>query len=76
MLAERAATWPKQWMAEGYESGLLDGQRRALSHQVTKRFGALEPRYDKLIAQASEVQLQRWLEGVLSATAVDDLFRA
>jgi hypothetical protein len=25
MLAERAATWPKQWMAEGYEKGEAAG---------------------------------------------------
>ncbi len=86
MLAERAARWPKQWMAEGYEKGLkegrqegrqaalLEGQRLALSEQVGERFGPLEPRYEGMIAAASEAQLKQWRKDILSATDLSDLF--
>ncbi len=80
MLAERAATWPNQWMAEGYEegrsSGLLEGQRLALATQVEERFGALEPRYAGLVAKASKNQLQQWLKDILTAATPGELFRS
>ena len=83
MLAERAATWPKQWKAEGYQkgreegriSGWLDGQRTALAQQAAKKFGDLEPRYVDSIAKASEAQLRMWFERILTAGTPDDLFR-
>ena len=88
MLEERAATWPKQWMAQGFQkgrkeghkegrkSGVLEGQRMALSDQFEERFGSLKPRQKKLIAEASREQLSGWLKAILSADTVDDLFRS
>ncbi len=88
MLAERAATWPKQWMAEGFEkgrkkgreegrsSGLLEGQRMALAAQAEAKFGALEARYADSIAEATEDQVRRWLAGILTADTPRDLFRS
>ncbi len=70
MLAERAATWPKQWMAEGYESGL----RETFIAMVEEKFGSVDSRYGKLIAEASQSQLKGWLNRILRADAVDDLF--
>ncbi len=87
MLAERVASWPKQWMAEGYEkgraegrqegqsSGLVEGQRVALAAQAEAKFGALESRFADLIAKASEAQLHQWLKDILTATTPGDLFR-
>jgi len=87
MLAERAATWPRKWMAEGYRkgrekgrqegrtSGRLEGQRMALAELAAKKFGALEPRFADSIATASEDQLRQWLEGILVATTPGELFR-
>ena len=83
MLEERTATWPRKWMAEGYQKGhaegrqsaLLDGQRLALSVLVEKRFGTLEPRYGRMIAGASEAELENWLKNILTATTLDDLFQ-
>ena len=79
MLEERAATWPRKWMAEGYRkgrhSGLLDGQRVALIELVEERFDSVEPRYRQLIAEASEPQLKQWLKNVLTATNLDEIFR-
>ncbi len=87
MLAERAATWPKQWMAEGFEkgrssglsegrsSGLLEGQRLALAELIEEKFGALETRFADLIAEASGDQLKRWLKRILTAGTPDELFR-
>ena len=80
MLAERAATWPEQWMAEGYEKGrkegVLEGQRIALTRLVEERFGPMEPRNERRIAEAPMTQLECWLEKVLSADTIDELFQA
>ncbi|MCP3961850.1 MAG: transposase [bacterium] len=87
MLAERAARWPKQWMAEGYEKGhaegleqgrraaLLDGRRLALTELIEEKFGPLKPRHDGVIAGASDADLKKWLRKVLSAATVSDVFQ-
>ncbi len=66
MLAERAATWPQQWMT--------DGLRKALTAQIEEKFGSLDKPHAELIAEASEGQLERWLKGILKADAASDLF--
>ncbi len=76
MLAERAATWPKQWMAEGYAKGYALGLREALAAQVEEKFGSVDSRYVELIADASEEKLRIWLRGVLRAASASELFRA
>lgn len=89
MLAERAATWPDQWMAEGYnqglqegrkqgvqegrDSGLLEGQRLALVALAETKFGVLKPNHTDLIAKASAEQLSQWLTTILTATKPEDL---
>ena len=79
MLAERAATWPKQWMAEGYEkgreSGLLEGQRIAMIELVKERFGSLRSQDEERIQRATADQLRQWLKRVLTASSTDELFR-
>ncbi len=83
MLAERAATWPQQWMAEGYDSGraegydsgLVEGRRVALIEQIEEKFGQLEPRFEKLVAEASEDQLKRWAKVLLNSASLNELFR-
>jgi len=72
MLAERAATWPRQWMAEGYASAL----RETLTEQIEGKFGAVDSRYVELIAVAPEEQLKVWLKRILKARAAADLFRS
>ncbi len=80
MLAERAASWPREWMAEGYEkgrsSGLLEGRRKTLVELAEEKFGSLEPRHADLIAQASQDQLRQWLKSILTASTADELFRS
>ncbi len=88
MLAERAATWPDQWMAEGPDrgrkkgrqegrsSGLLEGQRIALMTLAETKFGILKPRHADSIAKASAEQLQLWLKDILTATKPDDFLQA
>ena len=74
MLAERAARWPQEWMAKGYEKGREEGRRLDLIDLIEAKFGAVEPRYRQLIAEASEAQLKLWLKRVLTASSLDKIF--
>ncbi len=84
MLEERAATWPKQWMAEGYESGYGTGYgsgygsglRETLTEQIEEKFGAVDSRYVELIVGAPEARLKAWLKRILRAETVADLFES
>jgi len=92
MLAERAAKWPKEWMAEGYrkgilegrergilegcERGILEGQRAILTELVEERFGSLEAGHRKRVERATKSQLKRWVRDALKAATLDDVFRA
>ncbi len=75
MLAERAATWPRQWMAEGYQKGHGSGLRDALTELMEEKFGSLEKRYTRRIEEASADQLKGWLKGILTAPDAEELFR-
>ncbi len=79
MLAERAATWPQKWMAEGFAQGQTRGHesglRDALIELIEERFGSLDSHQAELIAGAPEEELKRWLKGVLYAISASDLFR-
>ena len=86
MLEERAATWPRQWMAEGFKKGQAKGRaeghaaghesglREALAEQAHEKFGSLDSRHARMIAEAPEAQLKRWLKRILSAGTPEDLF--
>ena len=82
MLQERAATWPKQWMAEGFEKGRKKGQKegqkegRKSGLLEGRRIGSLGAHHKKLIAEASKDQLRKWSKRVLTAGSTDDLFRS
>lgn len=83
MLAERAATWPRQWKAEGYEKGRQEGRqeghesglREILIDQIEVKFGTVEPSYQTRIAEASEDQLKSWLRRILTSGTPADVFR-
>lgn len=76
MLAERAAAWPKQWKAEGYQEGQLKALAETLVVLAEEKFGSLEARFTGLIAEASRDQLKRWLKNILKATSPEEVFRS
>ena len=86
MLEERAATWPRQWMAEGYAKGYAEGYaegyasgfsrglREALTELIEEKFGSVDAHYAERIVTASDEQLKGWLKRILTAKAAGDLF--
>lgn len=81
MLAERVKKWPEQWKAEGFEKGrqsvlseALQGFRNAVGLQLQLRFGELGEQHQALLNEATEPDLMRWAERLLTASGVDEVF--
>ena len=57
---------------EGAREGELAGKREALARLLVRRFGPLPEATQQRLAGASMSQLDRWLDRILDATALDD----
>ncbi|HKY35150.1 MAG TPA: Rpn family recombination-promoting nuclease/putative transposase [Polyangiaceae bacterium] len=64
-------TIAEKWEAKGRAEGKAEGKAEALRKQLTQKFGALPEATTRRIASASEVELDRWLERVLTADTLD-----
>lgn len=81
---EATMTLAEQWLAEGEAKGLAkgraegraEGQARTLSKQLALKFGELAPAYAARLASATPAELDAWIERVLVATTLDDVFAA
>jgi predicted transposase/invertase (TIGR01784 family) len=60
--------------AEGREQGLVVGKCETLRKQLILKFGGLSPAVVERLSAASEAELDRWLERILSATILDEIF--
>ena len=60
---------------EGLVEGLVKGKRDTLLKQLAVRFGAQPETVAARVRVADVAQLDRWAEGVLTAPALDALFR-
>ena len=70
MLAERLEEWAHAYKAEGK----AEGEALALQKLLQKRFGAVPPLVLARISAASLEQVEAWLDQVLDASSLDDLF--
>ncbi|ASF48258.1 DUF4351 domain-containing protein [Methylovulum psychrotolerans] len=80
MLAETVEQWAKDWKQQGLEQGLQQGFQRgeasALKHLLLRRFKAIPPETLTRIGQAPPGQLEQWLENILDAATLEDVFKA
>jgi hypothetical protein len=58
----------------GEDQGLLKGEAKALLKQLALRFGPVSEAIEKRVRSASEVELDRWLERVLTAASLEGVF--
>jgi hypothetical protein len=70
MLAERLEEWAQAYKAEGK----AEGEALALQKLLKKRFGAVPAEVLGKISAASLEQIDAWLDQVLDARSLDDLF--
>lgn len=57
-----------------YVKGLLEGQRKILRRQLTKRFGTIPRAFDDRVESASEDELEHWLERFVDAPTLEAVF--
>ncbi|NJL28588.1 MAG: hypothetical protein HC897_12215 [Thermoanaerobaculia bacterium] len=76
MLAERVKTWPKKWMAEGYQAGRQEGLRESLGLLLERKFGRLSAAERRMVPEARQEQLTRWMERILEASSPAEVFQS
>jgi hypothetical protein len=84
MLAERVTEWTKEWkhqgwlegLEEGRQEGCREGEAALLLRLLELRFGPLDETHRGRVSQADADTLLKWGERVLTATSVEDVFKA
>ena len=79
---ETFMTAAQEWMLEGLEKGLQqgrqEGERAALESTLTRlvrlRFREMPNHLNARIEAATKLELERWIERILTAETLDDLF--
>jgi len=67
-------TFYEMVVQEGFDKGLETGQRAILLRQLGRRFGAVPEPMAARVAAATPPELERWLDRVLDAASLDDVF--
>jgi len=82
MLADKVEVWAKAYIAEGKQEGMQEGLQRgeikgemlALQRLLAKRFGAIPAEITALISNAPVDDIERWLDHVIDAKQLSDVF--
>ena len=82
MLADKVEEWAKAYIAEGEikgkqegrQEGLQQGEVLALQRLLAKRFGVIPADTIALIANAPVADIERWLDRVIDAKQLSDVF--
>ncbi len=75
MFATRLEKLRKELLRKGRQEGLREGQAAALLRQLTRRFGPLGEPLTERVRTASSAELERWLDNILDARTLDEVFR-
>jgi len=64
----------KEGVRQGVRQGRQEGEAFALQRLLAKRFGAVPPEMAFRIATASREEIETWLDRVLDARSLEDVF--
>ena len=64
-----------QLTARWYEEGRLDGQLKTLIRLLTRRFGTLDKATEARLQGATQGELDRWTDSILTARTLEEVFR-
>ena len=64
----------EQGLERGLERGVLKGEQKTLRRLLERRFHALPDWAIERISQASEAELEQWLDNVLDASSIEAIF--
>ena len=73
-MLEKVDAMYAEWERTTTSRGRREGERAALVRLLERRFGALPAALSARVAGADEQALERWLDRVLDATSLDDVF--
>ena len=59
---------------EGRQQGLTEARQQTLLRQLQRRFGPLPEQHTQRVLAAGTAELDRWLDRILDAASVDDVF--
>ena len=74
-LAERFDQWAQKYEQIGIERGIEKGEALVLQKLLTKRFGTLPRELVIAISAASAAQIDVWVDRVLDAASLEEVFR-
>jgi hypothetical protein len=74
MLADKVEMWAKAYIAEGKQEGLQQGEMLALQRLLAKRFGGIPAETIALISNAPLADIEHWLDRVIDAKQLSDVF--
>lgn len=70
MLAETVKEWTTEWLAQGREEGL----RETLTRLLRTKFGESASEFDARLAGADESTLSLWIDRLLVASSLEEVF--
>ena len=74
MLSERFDEWEAQFLRQGREAGLKDGEATMLTLLLRKRFGELPESVRARVSTAGPDELEYWGERLLEVSNLNELF--
>jgi hypothetical protein len=75
MLSDRLEQWALAYIAEGKQEGRQEGEMLALQKLLSKRFGVIPADITRLIANAPVESIERWLDRIIDAQQLVDIFK-
>ena len=69
-----AKRWHAQWHAEGKAEGKVEGKAETLLALLSRRFGQPSEAARERVAAARPEDLERWLERILDAKSLEEVF--
>jgi hypothetical protein len=66
----------KEGFDKGIDKGIEKGQRALLLRLLDRRFGAVPPQLAARVDTASPAEIEGWVDRVIDAATLDDVFRA
>ena len=71
-------TWSQSLLMQGRQQGIQEGiqtgEAATLLRLLTRRFGPLGVPMTQRVQQASSAQLKQWLDNILDARSLDEVF--
>ena len=79
MLADKLEVWAKAYIEEGKQEGKQEGRQEGemlvLQRLLARRFGVLNSNVISLISNAPVEDIEIWVDRVLDAETLDDIFK-